>query len=230
MSVDRRGRRFVSGAVAVVLLVALVATWSAVAPARAASVVVDTSSSLAVTTAAPYKFVQDAYENLPTNTTINVTVTDADTLPHTFSILDRAGWVIPASADLATLFSTYGHLVSVNVTGSGGQARTSFTSPGPGWYEFVCLEPGHFQEGMYGYIAFGMALPTNLTPASVNTGPGIAVFIISGTIVALVLIAIVLGFVVGQRRGSTHEMPPERLGYPEPLAPPPPPSTGPPLP
>jgi hypothetical protein len=120
--------------------------------------------------------------------------------------------------------------VSVNVTGSGDQAHASFTSPGPGWYEFVCLEPGHFQEGMYGYIAFGMALPTNLTPASVNTGPGIAVFIISGTIVALVLVAIVLGFVVGQRKGSKFEMPPERLGYPEPPAPPPPPSAGPPHP
>jgi len=50
-------------------------------------------------------------------------------------------------------------------------------------------------------------------------GPGAALFIIIGTIVSLVVIALVLGFVVGRRKGAEHEMPPERLGYPEPLAP-----------
>ncbi|MCI4365916.1 MAG: hypothetical protein L3K10_07675, partial [Thermoplasmata archaeon] len=48
---------------------------------------------------------------------------------------------------------------------------------------------------------------------------GSAVFIIVGTIVVLTVIAIVLGFVVGRRRGAVHEMPPERLGYPEPRLP-----------
>ena len=43
---------------------------------------------------------------------------------------------------------------------------------------------------------------------------------------ALTVIAIVLGFVVGRRKGSEFEMPPERLGYPEPSAP----SAGAPLP
>lgn len=221
-------RRVVSVTVVVALLAVLTVIGSTAATARASAVVVDTSSSLSVTAAAPYKFVQDAYENLPTNTTINVTLTDADSLAHTFSILDRQGWQIPnsPSTDLAALFSTYGALVSLNVTGSGDQLTKSFTAPGVGWYEFVCLEPGHFQAGMYGFIAFGMALPGNLTPGAVVTGPGIAVFIISGTIVALVLAAIVLGFVVGQRRGAEHEMPPERLGYPEPPAPLPPPSSG----
>jgi hypothetical protein len=89
-------------------------------------------------------------------------------------------------------------------------------SPGPGWYEFVCLEPGHFQSGMYGFIAFGMNLPANLTVSVASTGPGAGVFIISGTIVALVVVALVLGFVVGRRKGSEFEMSPERLGYPEP--------------
>ena len=55
-------------------------------------------------------------------------------------------------------------------------------------------------------------------PGSLSTsnGPGAPVYIISGTIVGLVILALVLGFVVGKRRGAAEEMPPERLGYPEP--------------
>ena len=44
-------------------------------------------------------------------------------------------------------------------------------------------------------------------------------FIISGTIAGLVVLALVLGFVIGRRKGAVHEMPPERLGYPEPALP-----------
>ena len=86
-------------------------------------------------------------------------------------------------------------------------------------YEFVCTEPGHFTNGMYGFIAFGENLPGNLTVSATSTDPGAAVFIIVGTIVSLVVIALVLGFVVGRRRGSVYEMPPQRLGYPEPESP-----------
>jgi hypothetical protein len=47
------------------------------------------------------------------------------------------------------------------------------------------------------------------------------VFIIGGTIAGLVILAIVLAFVIGRRRGSHDEMAPERLGYPEPSQQPP---------
>ncbi len=84
-----------------------------------------------------------------------------------------------------------------------------------------CLIPGHF-PGMYGLLGSGEPG----SGGSISTGPGAAVFIIGGTIAGLVVIAIVLGFVVGKRRGSHDEMPPERLGYPEQptVAPPAPPA------
>jgi len=211
-------RAFAALAVLVLLLVGL-AIGAATQNASAVLVRTNTSSTLQVTTSAPYMFSPNAIQQVPTNTTINVTVTDADALPHTFSILNLEGVQLPASADIAQLFAQHGALFTKNVTGSGGQAFGSFTSPGPGWYEFVCLESGHFQEGMYGFITFGMNLPSNLTVSTAATGPGAAVFIIIGTIVSLVVIAIVLGFVVGQRRGSEFEMPPERLGYAEPVVP-----------
>jgi plastocyanin len=217
MSVRPPRSRALSVALAVILVGGGLAILTEIAPARGQGVVIDTSSSLAVTAAAPYKFVSSTYQQLPTNTTINVTFTDADTLAHTFSILDREGVVIPSTADLGQLFSKYGSLVSINASGPGNYPGT-FKSPGPGWYEFVCLEPGHFQSGMYGFIGFGINLPSNLTVSAASTAPGVGVFIISGTIVALVVIALVLGFVVGRRRGAEFEMPPERLGYAEPAA------------
>jgi uncharacterized cupredoxin-like copper-binding protein len=226
MAVGARRTRAFAFAIALVLVGGGLAMLAEAGSVRAQGVEVDTSSSLAVTATAPYKFIQPTYQQLPTNTTINVTFTDADTLAHTFSILDREGWVIPATADLDSLFSTYGAVFEVNATGT-GTFTGAFVSPGPGWYEFVCLEPGHFESGMYGFIAFGIPLPANLTVSTAATGPGAGVFIISGTIVALVVIALVLGFVVGRRKGSEFEMPPERLGYPEPSPPPEPPAATP---
>ena len=211
-------RTVVAFGVAAVLLLGIVGS-GITREARASAVRVDTSDSIAVTTTAPYMFDPNTFEQVPTNSTVDVTVTDADTLAHTFSILNLEGVVLPSSADIPALFSAHGALVSINVTGAGDVASKSFTSPGPGWYEFVCQEPGHFQSGMYGFIAFGMNLPANLSVTSGPTGPGAAVFIIIGSIVSMVVIAIVLGFVVGRRRGSEFEMPPERLGYAEPPSP-----------
>lgn len=180
------------------------------------------SASVSVTASSGFMFTPNAFNDVGTNTTVTVTFVDGDTLSHTFSIWGREGVQIPSSttpAQLATLFTEYPALVSL--TGASGQTNTSsFTSPGPGWYEFVCLETGHFQSGMYGFIAFGEPLPSNLTVSTPYDGPGAAVFIIIGTIVSLTVIAVVLGFVIGRRRGSSDEMPPERLGYPEPEPPP----------
>ncbi len=187
------------------------------------------SGSLAVTAKYPFAFDPNTFSNVPTNTTISVTLTNGDTIPHTFTILNREGYVIPSSADPTAMAVQFGSLVNI-VADGGTTAYGNFTSPATGWYEFFCNESGHFGNGMYGFIAFGEGLPANLTVSAASTGPGIAVFIITGTIVALVVIALVLGFVVGRRRGAEHEMPPERLGYPEPVAPagfPPEPPTGP---
>ncbi len=180
------------------------------------------STSVDVTASSGFKFTPSGFNDVGSNTTITVQFVDGDTLSHTFSIWGREGVQIPSStsiAQLAALFTDYPPLVSVIAT-SGQTNTTTFAAPPTGWYEFVCLESGHFASGMYGFIAFGEPLPANLTVTTPYDGPGAAVFIIIGTIVALTVIAVVLGFVVGRRRGSSDEMPPERLGYPEPEAPP----------
>lgn len=180
------------------------------------------STSVDVTASSGFKFTPTGFNDVAANTTISLKFVDGDTLSHTFSIWGREGVVIPVatkSDQLTALFTTYPPLVSM-IAGSGQTNTTTFPAPATGWYEFVCLQTGHFQQGMYGFIAFGEPLPSNLTVTTAYDGPGTAVFIIIGTIVALTVIAVVLGFVVGRRRGSSDEMPPERLGYPEPEPPP----------
>lgn len=221
----RRGLRTLTLAV----VLGLVAAGTvAVATSRivvAQSIVVDTGTTLYDTAKSPYTFANRSYQMLPLNTKIALHFYDDDPLPHTFTIINRSDVAIPNYATisghaLGVILQTYGTLVNITANGTSmGPIRDISQVAAPGWYEFVCIEAGHLNQGMYGYVAFGEALPANLSFATGLPGPGLAVFIIVGTIVALTVLAIVLGFAVGQRRGAVHEMPPERLGYPEPEAP-----------
>jgi len=218
----KRGRTL-AVAFGLLLITTAFTVGGVVRPAAALSPTDATSGTVDVTATTSLSFSPNEFQMVPTNSTITVSFTDASSLAHTFTIIGREGWVIPSSINVTAFDNlVYGKsppvLFNFNVSSSGTQTLT-FTSRGPGWYEFVCTEPGHFQSGMYGFIAFGIDLPANLTVSTSAQGPGAALFIIIGTIVSLVVIALVLGFVVGRRKGAEHEMPPERLGYPEPLAP-----------
>ena len=186
-----------------------------------------TSTQTYTVTAVPGYAFQESTTQLQPNTTVSISFVNADVIAHTYTLIAAQGKVIPTSyspSQLNAYESQWGAIVWINATGTGTYPAT-FQAPAKGWYEFVCMEPGHFQQAMYGFIAFGMALPSNLTVSSPNVGAGWPVYVITGTIVTLVIITIVLGFVVGGRKGAQHEMPPERLGYPEspPTAPPLPP-------
>lgn len=215
--------RVVAVGLAVAIVLTIVSGLGALRPAGAQSTPGSASTSFAVTAANGYAFSPNSFNQVATNSTITVTFTDASVLAHTFTIIGREGWVIPptittSAFDNLVFGTSPARLFNLNVSGAGNQLSATFQSPGPGWYEFVCTQGGHFSLGMYGFIAFGMNLPSNLTVSSGLPGPGAAIFIISGTIVSLVVIALVLGFVVGRREGARHEMPPERLGYAEPSA------------
>lgn len=147
--------------------------------------------------------------------TVHVVVTNIGTQAHTFTLSPTAGYTFPTtdtSSDLLSYFSSHAPLINIQVgTTTGGKYFGNFTAPPVGVYEYVCEKVGHFPS-MSGLLGSGEA-PGSL---STSSGPGAPVFIISGTIVGLVIIALVLGFVIGKRRGAEDEMAPERLGYPEP--------------
>ncbi|HTT73080.1 MAG TPA: hypothetical protein VMG99_02870 [Thermoplasmata archaeon] len=234
MIVSRTGaRRLQAVAVAAALVLGGFAVLLNVVPVKAESVDANGATTFQITATDIGPFTPSTISDVASGANVTVTFTDADSGPHTFTIYGRQGVVLPnpttiSPAALNALVygnATYRPIANVNATAfDGAQFTATFNVPQPGWYEFMCMEPEHFQSGMYGFISFGEPLPANLSVSSPDTGPGAAVFIIVGTIVALVVIAIVLGFVVGRRRGSEFEMPPERLGYPEPEQPLPPPS------
>jgi plastocyanin len=227
MRSGRTRRGVLSIGLALLLTVGSVGVFVGERIPRVSAVEVDTTSYLNVTGTDAFLFSPDVISGLPLNTNITVTFTDAGSADHTFTILSYEGVsfnnntsnidpVAYPTGTSPTNGSGPGNLLNINATSAPGAFTQVFKSPATaGWYEFVCTEPGHFSLGMYGYISFGEPVPPGLVPTSSPTGPGAAVFIIVGTIVSLTVIAIVLGFVVGRRRGAAFEMPPERTGYPE---------------
>ena len=148
--------------------------------------------------------------------TINVLMT-VSANPHTFTLSSVANYTFPSTdqtSDLQTFFASNPPLVNIvpnPVTGASN--TTTISAPGVGLYEAVCMESGHFAAGMHVQIGVGVMPPSS---GSGTPGIGAPALIIAGTIASLVVIALVLGFVVGRRRGPEEEMPPERLGYAEP--------------
>jgi plastocyanin len=134
---------------------------------------------------------------------------------HTFTLSNTTNFTFPTgdqTSDLLTYFAAHPPMVNLTLPPGAGQTYTQ-TVPAPpvGSYEYVCEEAGHFAAGMYGFLGVGV----NVGPPP---GPPIpwGVYYIAGGVTILVVSAIVAGFVVGKREGSKYEMPPERLGYPEP--------------
>jgi len=137
-------------------------------------------SSIYVANTADYVYAPDTFENLPTYTNITVTfvmnVSEYDT--HTFTIIGEEGVQLPLDTSQQEIDElSFGHspapLFNLNVSYPDDiRSVGSFESPGPGWYEFLCSQWGHFANGMYGFIAFGMSLPTNLTLPQVRTSIG----------------------------------------------------------
>jgi len=175
------------------------------------------TGSISVTAIPNYGYQPDAFSNLPLNATITVTFTDDDVLQHSFNISSREGFVIPldySASQLNQLFAQYPPLYSTMVDAQGDTSTGTFLSPSaPGWYEFVCNVTGHFQLGMYGFVAFGEALPSNLTPHHPGQGGlgeggqslgDIYVAIGGGVVIALALVAML----VLHRRRSTNRPPP----------------------
>jgi uncharacterized cupredoxin-like copper-binding protein len=195
---------------------------SATAPHRA--VRTGASENLSVTVGTSFSFTISADEVTPGDN-VSVTITQIGTTDHTFTLLNApnfqfnysaSGGATDSSNHIMGFLAKHTPLVNVSIPGVQGTYTASFIAPPLGLYEYLCLKSGHFQAGMWGILGSG---EHGSAGVAANTGPGAPVFIIAGTIAGLVVLALVLGFVVGRRRGAAHEMPPERLGYREPTAP-----------
>ena len=217
------------GSIALVLAVGFVLIASFGAAAHAAGLKAGAAAQhpsagtdqLTVTVGTAYAFTVSTDEVTPGDT-VDLTVVQTDDIQHTFTLSSVSGYTFPTTdttGDLLAYFHDHPPLVNVTIPAGSSSTQYTFTAPPFGEYEYVCLVAGHFQLGMFGVLGSG----EHGTTLSTSTGPGAPVFIIGGVIAGLVVIALVLGFVIGRRKGAHHEMPPERLGYPGEAAPPLPP-------
>jgi hypothetical protein len=146
---------------------------------------------------------------------LTIDITNLGVLAHTFTVSSLVNYTLPTTSGnlTGTFLVTHPPYFTINISATQGSVTPAvFVAPKViGSYQFFCTETGHFAAGMEGFMGVGITVGPPPPPPSV----GLPVFIIAGTIVGLVILAIVLGFVVGRREGSKHEMPPERLGYPE---------------
>jgi plastocyanin len=215
-------RRFPYTSAVVLLSVAslLMFGMGAAQSVRSHAVLPAASDQLTVTVGTLFSFSVSTDEVTPGDT-VALTIVQTDDTEHTFTLSSVTNATLPTSdgqGQLYAYFAAHPPLVNFTIPSGQGTYTMSFVAPPYGLYEYLCLVSGHFAAGMAGILGSGEHGGT-ITP---DTGPGAPVFIIGGTIAGLVVLAIVLGFVVGRRRGSHDEMPPERLGYPETGGPAPP--------
>ncbi len=109
----------------------------------------------------------------------DVKVTNLGNLIHTFTV----------SAKPNATFSSVGSFLSggllVNTTikgGTGVSAWANFTVPALGVYEYICTEPGHFAQGMFGFLYVGVAVPP---PPAVPSTAIVAIPILVGSALLL---------------------------------------------
>ena len=223
-----RTRHRVAGAIVVMGLLALMPVAGALGTPSPTVHRTAGAESVTITVTNDFQFTPSSFEVTPGDQ-VTLTVQQLDDYEHTFTLSSVANFSfdqnVNTTQDLINFFAAHPPLVylHINASSPGEKQTVTFTAPPLGVYEYVCEIAGHFQSGMWGKMGSGVAVGGAAGP-SVPT----ALYIITGVIVALVVIAIVLGFVVGKREGARHEMPPERLGYPEPGAPPLPGGGGPP--
>ena len=195
--------------------------WAAPSPAPSAHP--GAAESLTVSVGDTFSFSLSNDEVQPGDT-VTITLVELGTTAHTFTLSAVPNFQFNSTDSVAHLnafFQAHPPLANLWVNGSTGERHTeTFTAPAYGEYEYICNQSGHFAAGMWGLLGSG----EHGSSATVATGPGWPVFAIGGGIASLVVATIVVAFVVGQRPGGRHEMPPERLGYPEepaPVSPPP---------
>lgn len=98
---------------------------------------------------------------------IQVEITNMGSDGHTWSLEGQPNNTLdPAS--FSSYFTSHPPIASVNVPSSPGSVVwANFTVAGPGAYEYICEVPGHFANGMFGWLYIGV--PTPAVAASPST-------------------------------------------------------------
>ncbi len=97
---------------------------------------------------------------------VDVLVTNLGDLSHTFTLAAQSN-VTLSPGNFTTYFQQHPPLVSVNVpSGAGLSVWANFTVKAPGVYQYICEIPGHFADGMDGFLYVGVPVPAVAPPPS----------------------------------------------------------------
>lgn len=105
-----------------------------------------------------FRFIPDVLTAAPAHypATVDVLVTNQGSFAHTFTVAPQSN-VTLSPGNFTQYFQQHAPLVSASVpTGGGSTVWANFTMYGPGIYEYICEVPGHFANGMYGFLYVGV--------------------------------------------------------------------------
>jgi plastocyanin len=118
---------------------------------------------------------------------VHLVVTQLADFNHTFTLSSVANITFPTTdttADLDAFFATHPPLVNLSLGSTmGAKFYANFTAPPVGTYEFVCLESGHFAQGMHGELDSG-------TSPSSNSSSSYTLYLITAVVVVVLVVAI----------------------------------------
>jgi uncharacterized cupredoxin-like copper-binding protein len=122
---------------------------------------------------------------------VDVLVTNQGSLGHTFTVSSLSNYTL-SPANFTATFATNAPLVNAPVpSGAGMTVWANFTVRGPGVYQYICTVPGHFANGMTGFLYVGVPVPppppvpsTALVDAGILVGSALLLGI--GVVLALV--------------------------------------------
>jgi uncharacterized cupredoxin-like copper-binding protein len=154
-----------------------------------------------------YQFVPAILSAAPTHypTVVDVLVTNQGALGHTFTVSPLSNYTL-SPANFTQTFATNAPLVMAPVpSGSGSTVWGNFTIRAPGVYQYICTIPGHFADGMTGFLYVGVPVPP--TPAAPSTAI-VDTWVLIGSSALLgvgVLLAVIANYSGRFPRGPSHE-------------------------
>lgn len=123
---------------------------------------------------------------------VTVLVTNLGSSSHTWWLSPLPNFNL-SYGNFTTFFQQHPPLAAVNLAGAaGGVVAANFTVSQPGVYEYICTVPGHFANGMFGFLYVGVpppAPPSTPSTAIVQEGILVGGAALLGVAVLLALVA-----------------------------------------
>jgi uncharacterized cupredoxin-like copper-binding protein len=121
---------------------------------------------------------------------VHLTVTQEANFAHTFVLSRLANFTFDPAASASNLtmfFRANAPLVNLTLDSTpGSKAFANFTAPAAGSYEFVCIQPQHFQSGMHGEMI--STTSTSMASASLPTTEIVGIGAAIGILVVVVIV------------------------------------------